>query len=98
MKMSENNARSKEVLNAMGRQGLKELGAALYPAGTVAQHPEYGMIGTRTPGEVADGLHNITRTGPTREHGSPSQLQAHLDRAPEPGAGAVEPVRDLERD
>lgn len=36
------------------RQGLRELRAAFYPDSNVAQAPEYGLYGTRTPGEVAE--------------------------------------------
>jgi hypothetical protein len=93
MNLSENNSRSKEVLGAYWRQGMHELGAALYPPGTVAQHPEYGMIGTRTPGEVADGLRADDSTTPARDNAEPSQLQQHMERMPEP---EVEPV--MERD
>jgi hypothetical protein len=39
--------------SAMFRQGLRELRASLYPESNVAQHPEYGLYGTLTPGEVA---------------------------------------------
>lgn len=37
---------------AMFRQGLTELRAALYPESNVAQPSAYGIAGTRTPGEV----------------------------------------------
>lgn len=37
---------------AMFRQGLTELRAALYPESNVAQPSVYGIAGTRTPGEV----------------------------------------------
>ena len=37
---------------AMFRQGLTELRAALYPDSNVAQPSVYGIAGTRTPGEV----------------------------------------------
>jgi|GEM_PF-2650558 len=40
--------------SAMGRQGLRELRGAMYPESNVAQQPEYGLYGTRTPGEVQD--------------------------------------------
>jgi hypothetical protein len=40
--------------SAMLRQGLRELRAAVYPESNVAQQPEYGLYGTRTPGEVAE--------------------------------------------
>jgi hypothetical protein len=39
---------------AMFRQGLSELRGALYPDSNVAQPAQYGLYGTRTPGEVAD--------------------------------------------
>lgn len=39
---------------AMLRMGLKELRGALYPESNVAQPGEYGLYGTRTPGEVAE--------------------------------------------
>ncbi|QOJ14814.1 MAG: hypothetical protein HRU75_09255 [Planctomycetia bacterium] len=38
--------------SAMFRQGLAELRAALYPESNVAQPPQYGIYGTKTPGEV----------------------------------------------
>ncbi len=38
----------------MARQGLRELRAAFYPDSNVAQQPEYGVYGTKTPGEVAE--------------------------------------------
>jgi hypothetical protein len=40
--------------SAMFRQGLRELRASLYPESNVAQNPEYGLYGTKTPGEIAD--------------------------------------------
>ena len=40
--------------SAMARQGLRELRAAFYPESNVAQQPEYGVYGTKTPGEVAE--------------------------------------------
>ena len=43
-----------EHLAAMGRQGLRELRAAMYPNSNVAQQSEYGLYGTMTPGEVAE--------------------------------------------
>jgi hypothetical protein len=73
MNFRENMSRSLEVLSAYWRQGLRELGAALYQAGTAAQHPEYGMAGTKTPGEVADGVR-------AKEHRSTSR-----DDGPAPG-------------
>jgi hypothetical protein len=40
---------------AMARLGLKELRAAAFPeTSNIAQPSEYGLYGTRTPGEVAE--------------------------------------------
>jgi len=44
------------------RQGLREIRGALYPDSNVAQPAEYGLYGTRTPGEVAE-----SRRGDGRE-------------------------------
>lgn len=41
-------------LAAMARQGLRELRAAFYPDSNIASQTEYGIYGTRTPGEVAE--------------------------------------------
>lgn len=42
-------------LEAWMRQGLDELRRAMYADSNVAQPtPEYGIYGTRTPGEIAD--------------------------------------------
>ena len=43
---------------AMLRQGLRELRAGFYPESNVAQQPEYGVWGTKTPGEVAEDRRN----------------------------------------
>jgi hypothetical protein len=40
--------------SAMWRQGLRELRGALYSESNVAQQPEYGLYGTKTPGEVTE--------------------------------------------
>lgn len=39
---------------AMFRQGLSELRGALYNESNVAQPPQLGLVGTRTPGEIAE--------------------------------------------
>lgn len=41
--------------DAMFRQGLAELRAALYPESNVAQPPQMGLYGTATQREVYDG-------------------------------------------
>lgn len=40
--------------SAMFRQGLSELRGALYSDSNVAQPAQYGLYGTKTPGEVAE--------------------------------------------
>jgi hypothetical protein len=45
----------------MGRLGLRELRGAVYPESNVAQQPEYGLYGTRTPGEVAEARRDDVR-------------------------------------
>ncbi len=39
---------------AMFRQGLAELRGAFYSESNVAQPAQYGLYGTRTPGEIAE--------------------------------------------
>ena len=86
MTWKENVRKSMETLSATWRQGLHELGAALYGPGTVAQPPEYGMIGTKTPGEVAEGRRAVE----IDIHETPRQTldervkQAEAQREPEP--------------
>ncbi len=48
-------------LSAFLRQGLRELRAAFYPESNVAQQAEYGIYGTKTPGEVASDKKNDAR-------------------------------------
>ena len=78
MNLRENNSRSTEILSAYLRQGLDELGSVCYGAGTAAQHPEYGMLGTRTPGQVADGLRGDEGVTPSKDNAEPGQLSAYI--------------------
>lgn len=104
MDASSNTSRSKEVLLAYARQGAHELGAALYPSGTAAQPPEYGMPWTRTPGQIADGMREQEPSA--QPNPEPTALDAYVQHdahgrdaqqpdAPEPQR---EPERDLDRD
>jgi hypothetical protein len=43
-----------EHAGAMGRQGLQELRRGFYTESNIAGQPEYGVWGTKTPGEVAE--------------------------------------------
>ena len=107
MTPKENLSRSKEVLGAAFRQGLHELGAAFYGPGTVAQHPEYGMVGTKTPGEVAAGMRGEPEARTPGDAPSPSATQlpsatlSPSEKSPEPREPDREitpPEPDLERD
>lgn len=78
---------------AMARQGLRELRAAIYPESNVAQPPEYGIYGTKTPGEVAEDRRGDPRDLEEESRGRDSalaersrQAQARADR-PEDGRG-----------
>ncbi|MBX3376753.1 MAG: hypothetical protein KF678_07090, partial [Phycisphaeraceae bacterium] len=81
---------------AMARQGLAELRAAMYPSSNVAQPPQYGIYGTRTPGEVMEDKEKAARDPDER----PSILGERLKQAerdveshePQP------PQQELERD
>lgn len=54
---------------AMWRQGLAELRGAFFNESNVAQPTQYGVWGTRTPGEVAEARRADARD-PEEEHGS----------------------------
>lgn len=77
-----------EHARAMLRQGLAELRGVFYADSNVAQPTEYGMFGTKTPGEVQRDLHS--------EAASPiEELRSVLDdRMGEAGREQPEPERD----
>ena len=79
MNFRENMSRSKEVL---------------YGPGTIAQHAEYGMAGTRTPGEVADGLRGSPGKEASRDAPSPSLLDQYIEQGREREAPQREPERE----
>lgn len=54
---------------AMGRQGLAELRGAFFNESNVAQPPQLGLYGTRTPGEIAEDRRSDVRD-PEEEKGS----------------------------
>lgn len=94
MNWRQNLSRSKEVLAGYWRQGLRELGSVFYGPGTAAQHPEYGVIGTKTPGEVADGLRGTTNRGVSRDEPGQSVLDSYMRDAKERQHEAREPERE----
>jgi hypothetical protein len=82
--------------SAMFRQGLKEARAALYPNSNVAQAPEYGTVGTLTPGEVAEARRDtVLDAEQETEKGSilDQKLQKSAERT-DPVREAREPDRD----
>lgn len=97
MNMKENLSRSKEVLSAYLRQGLHELGSVFYGPGTAAQHPEYGMLGTRPPGLVTDGLRPNKENSMAKDDCAPSILDERLKQA-EREANVREPEPERERE
>lgn len=62
---------------AMFRQGLSELRGAFYNESNVAQSPQLGLYGTRTPGEIADSRRPEERS-PDEE--TKSALDARLEQ------------------
>ena len=68
-------------VSAMARQGLKELRGALYNDSSVAQQPEYGIWGTKTPGEVAEARRDDGRDLSDEATGSRSVLDERMQQA-----------------
>ena len=84
-------------ISAMGRQGIRELRAAMYPESNVAQPAEYGLYGTRTPGEVAEARRSDERDLEEEGQGR-SIVDERLEQAKDRGDrddGSKD--RDLER-
>ena len=82
----------------MFRQGLRELRAIFFPESNVAQATEYGIFGTQTPGEVAQGRQANPQAGRLEQEPvasaaasqrSPSDIAADARNTlgPEPGNG-----------
>lgn len=79
---------------AMFRQGLTELRAALYPESNVAQPSVYGIAGTRTPGEVMQEKQGELRDPDEK----PSILGERLKQAERDAAVREPEPREPERD
>lgn len=78
--------------DAMFRQGLSELRGALYADSNVAQPPQYGLYGTKTPSEVADAKQaDLAAPASERE----SVLASKLPEV-EPAAEAPQPQHERE--
>lgn len=93
------------TLEAMGRQGFKEIRAALYPDSNVAREAEMGTYGTLTPGEVAeqksheaiDGADANNKHAPEAQPSILDQRMSEMQKVPE----IKEPEREapeLDRD
>lgn len=89
MNLRENLSRSREVLAAYWRQGMHELGSVFWGPGTAAQHPEFGMIATRPPALITEGLRPDKEYAASKDDTSPSILEERLQQA--------EQQRDAER-
>lgn len=94
MNWKENMSRSKEVLGAYFRHGLHELGSVFYGHGTATQHAEYGMIGTRLPSQIAEGMSAEVNSDAEKNTPAPSALESHVKHAKEQSEAAREPERD----
>lgn len=80
---------------AMLRQGLAELRGALYSESNVAQPAQYGLYGTRTPGEVAEARRADDRDldeEPKSVVAERLEMAERDNREPEP------PQRDMEKE
>ncbi len=73
--------------SAMFRQGVRELRGALYPESNVAQQPEYGLVFTQTPGEVAEARRGQTldleQESPQQESVLADSMQRSADQSME---------------
>lgn len=65
--------------SAMFRQGLAELRGALYHDSNVAQPTQYGIYGTKTPGEVAKEREATEPQSPDQE--PVGMLDRHVEQA-----------------
>lgn len=80
--------------SAMFRLGLSELRGAVYPDSNVAQPTEYGLYGTRTPGEVAESRRDVELDlEQERESTLADRMQQAAARE-----DRTQPTRELERD
>lgn len=85
-----------EHLSAWMRQGLRELRGALYTESNVAQPPEYGLAGTKTPGEVAEDRRGDARDLEDEQPREQSVLAERLRQA-ESRSGREDRGLELER-
>jgi hypothetical protein len=80
---------------AMARQGLAELRGAFFNESNVAQPAQYGLYGTRTPGEVAEARKPEERD---LDEEPKSILQERLDQVAKERDGREPEPPQLDRD
>jgi hypothetical protein len=84
-----------EHASAMFRQGLSELRAALYNESNIAQPPQYGLYGTKTPGEVAE---DRGSSGRELDEQPSSPVEPSQAREPIDSNGPTRAEPEMERD
>lgn len=83
--------------SAMFRQGLSEIRGALYNDSNVAQPTQYGIFGTKTPGEVAqDRERTVEAQAQTPDQEPGPTLDGYVKQAEAQAAKSAE--RDQARD
>lgn len=82
--------------SAMFRQGLSELRGAMYQQSNVAQPAQYGLYGTRTPGEVAEERRSAERDFDEEPKSVVDERIQQAERAPDDGRGRDD--RELEKE
>ncbi len=86
-------------LKAMGRLGVQEARSIVYPGSNIAQHSEYGLYGTLTPGEVAESRRGDDRDLDEESPRSSSILANSMQKAKDRSGHDLESKdRDLERE
>ncbi|MCK6486425.1 MAG: hypothetical protein HUU22_11050 [Phycisphaerae bacterium] len=76
------------------RTGWREIRAALYPDSNIAQQPDGGIWGNKTPGEVM-----VEKQGETRDPDEkPSLLKDRLEQIAKGREGCEPDARGLDRD
>ncbi|MCC7010917.1 MAG: hypothetical protein IT454_00025 [Planctomycetes bacterium] len=79
---------------AMGRQGLAELRAALYPESNVAQPPGYGIVGSPLPSEIAQEHERASTSAIEPQSAVESRLPAPEPEPPRQDEKPHEPERE----
>ncbi|MBX3357350.1 MAG: hypothetical protein KF745_02870 [Phycisphaeraceae bacterium] len=81
-------------LEAMGRQGLKEIRAAIFPESNIARDAEMGTFGTLTHGEVADQKHDERSAEGRETDRHVSVLDERMNQVRQMSPGEREPAKE----